>query len=89
MKKQIVEPHLKVLYVHTLTKIIEKKDITTYLRSLKLLKALDEYMKSKGFDSSWWENVKTGNQDPWVKLQENDPNKQCMQFQQNYQVPTA
>jgi hypothetical protein len=28
-----------------------------------------------------------GKQDPWVKLQENDPNKQCMQFQQSYQVP--
>jgi hypothetical protein len=38
-------------------------------------------MKSKGLDTSWWENVKLAKQDPWVKLQQNDTNGQCKQFQ--------
>jgi hypothetical protein len=43
-------------------------------------------MKSQSLSVEWWENVKQGTQDPWVKLQENDPNKQCMQFQQAYSM---
>jgi hypothetical protein len=38
-------------------------------------------MKNKGLDTIWWEGVKAGTQDPWVKLQENDINNQCKQFQ--------
>jgi hypothetical protein len=39
-------------------------------------------MESKGIDISWWENIKAGKQkDPWIKLQENDSNDQCKQFQ--------
>lgn len=57
-----------------------------HLRRMVDTDKLCEYMKSREFDTSWWENVKLGKQDPWVKLQENDPNKQCMQFQQNYQI---
>jgi hypothetical protein len=29
-------------------------------------------------DMSWWENVKTGKQDPWEKLAANDPNGQTV-----------
>jgi hypothetical protein len=42
---------------------------------------LASYMKSKNLDTIWWENVKLKKQDPWVKLQENDVNNQCKQFQ--------
>ena len=38
------------------------------------------YLKDKGEDISWWENVKIGQQDPWARLRLNDPNKQMMQF---------
>jgi len=41
---------------------------------------LASYMKSQNIDTTWWENVKLGKQDPWVKLNENDPNKQMRQF---------
>ena len=36
-------------------------------------------MKEKGLDTTFWENVKTGKQDPWEKLKANDPNKQMTQ----------
>jgi len=42
---------------------------------------LVNYMKSQGNDSDWWERVKTGKQDPWAKLKENDINKQMRQYQ--------
>lgn len=38
------------------------------------------YMKSRGLDTSFWENVKTGKQNPWEKLRANDVNKQMMQY---------
>ena len=38
------------------------------------------YMKSVGLDTTWWENVKAGRQDPWEKLQQLDINKQMTQF---------
>lgn len=34
------------------------------------------YLKSKGQDMSWWENVIAGKQNPWEKMQANDINKQ-------------
>jgi hypothetical protein len=34
------------------------------------------YMKTIGQDTTWWDNVKVGRQDPWVKLIANDPNAQ-------------
>ena len=37
-------------------------------------------MKSVGIDTTWWENVKLGDQYPWAKLKENDTNKQMAQF---------
>ena len=34
------------------------------------------YLKSKNIDMSFWENVKLGKQDPWIKMRANDINKQ-------------
>lgn len=41
---------------------------------------LNHYMKSQGMDGSFLENVFAGSQDPWIKLNENDTNRQMMQF---------
>jgi hypothetical protein len=41
---------------------------------------LSQYMKSKGLDTSWWENIKAGKQDPWEKLKANDVNDHMKQF---------
>lgn len=41
---------------------------------------LANYMKTIGLDTTWWEKVKTGQQYPWIKLIENDTNKQMNQF---------
>jgi len=40
---------------------------------------LAQLLKSRGIDQTWWENCKTGKQDPWIKLSENDINKQMTQ----------
>ena len=40
-------------------------------------------MKEKGLDTSFWENVKAGKQDPWEKLKINDVNRQMFQYQRN------
>lgn len=42
---------------------------------------LNDYLKSKGLNGSWWDNVKAGTQDPWDRLRENDINNQMRQFQ--------
>jgi hypothetical protein len=55
--------------------------ITWHLRRMEDIDKLASYMKSKNLDTIWWENVKLKKQDPWVKLQENDVNNQCKQFQ--------
>lgn len=60
--------------------------VSWHLRRMYDTDRLAEYMKSQSLSVEWWENVKQGTQDPWVKLQENDPNKQCMQFQQAYSM---
>lgn len=52
-----------------------------HLRRMYDADKLAEYMKSVNLDISFWENVKTGKQDPWIKLQQNDTNGQCKQFQ--------
>lgn len=41
---------------------------------------LAQYMRSQGIDTSFWERVKLGQQDPWEKLKLNDINKQMYQF---------
>jgi hypothetical protein len=52
-----------------------------HLRRMQDVDKLSVYMESKNLDISWWNNIKAGKQDPWVKLQENDINNQCKQFQ--------
>jgi hypothetical protein len=42
---------------------------------------LGKYMKANNIDTAWWESVKAGKQDPWVKLRANDINKQMFQYQ--------
>lgn len=41
---------------------------------------LSQWMKTQGLDTSWWESIKAGTQDPWVKLKANDVNDQMKQF---------
>jgi hypothetical protein len=42
---------------------------------------ISNYMKDNGLDTTWWENVKSGKQYPWTRLQELDVNGQMKQFQ--------
>jgi hypothetical protein len=42
---------------------------------------LNDYLKSIGQNGNWWDIVKTGKQDPWARLRENDINGQMRQFQ--------
>lgn len=41
---------------------------------------LAKHMRDQGMDTSWWNNVKSGQQYPWTRLQELDVNKQMQQF---------
>ena len=41
---------------------------------------ITNYLKSKGEDTTFWENVKAGKQDPWEKLKKNDINSQMHQY---------
>jgi len=41
---------------------------------------INAYLKSLGVASDWWDRVKTGTQDPWEKLKENDINDHMRQF---------
>jgi hypothetical protein len=43
---------------------------------------LSVYMKSVGIDTSWWEGVKIGTNDPATLLTKNDPNGQTCRFQE-------
>ena len=55
--------------------------VTWHLRRMQDCDKLAEYLKGQGI-STWWDDVKAGKiKDPWIKLQENDPNDQCKQFQ--------
>lgn len=55
--------------------------VTWHLRRMQDIDKLATYMKSKDI-YTWWDDVKTGKiKDPWIKLQENDTNDQCKQFQ--------
>jgi hypothetical protein len=42
-----------------------------------------DYIKTLGLDTTWWERVKLGEQDPWDKLRANDVNKQMVQYKVN------
>jgi hypothetical protein len=41
---------------------------------------ISDYMKTIGMDTTWWKQVKLGQQDPWEKLKQLDINKQMMQY---------
>lgn len=49
-------------------------------RRLSDCEIIARYLAEQGHDISFWENVKTGKQDPWEKLKANDVNKQMVQF---------
>ena len=42
---------------------------------------LNDYLKTIGQNPTWWDAVKTQQQDPWENLRNNDINKQMRQFQ--------
>jgi hypothetical protein len=42
--------------------------------------AVSVHMKKIGLDTTWWENIKSGKQYPWKRLQELDINNQMRQF---------
>jgi hypothetical protein len=45
---------------------------------------LAQHLKDRGVDISFWENVKLGKQDPWVKLEANDINRQMTTTRKKY-----
>lgn len=49
---------------------------------------LSKYMTDQGLDTTWWENIKAGRQNPWVKLEANDVNKQMSSFKISYNRQT-
>jgi len=49
---------------------------------------LSSYLKLKGVDQTWWENVKAGTQNPWAKLEANDINNQMTQSRSEYAYTT-
>jgi hypothetical protein len=56
-----------------------------YHESFKLHRCLDAdrlqaYMKSQGLDTSWWDGVKIGKNDPSTLMQANDPNGQTSRY---------
>ena len=53
----------------------------TSLKRFQECDRLNDYLKSIGQGGAWWDIVKTGKQDPWQRLQENDINNQMRQFQ--------
>ena len=50
-----------------------------HLKRISDAEKLAIYLKSKGVDTTWWENVKANRQNPWEKLEANDVNKQMTQ----------
>lgn len=47
-----------------------------HTRRMQDTEQISDYMKSIGMDTSWWENVKLDQQNPWEKLEANDINRQ-------------
>jgi hypothetical protein len=47
---------------------------------------VSEYMKTINLGTDWWERVKSGQQNPWEKLQKLDVNNQMTQFKINSKV---
>lgn len=42
---------------------------------------ISQWMQSQGFDTSWWEGVKKGENSPWELMAANDPNNQTCSIQ--------
>ena len=56
-----------------------------YHNTFKLQRCVDSdrlqvYMKSQGLDTSWWDGVKTGKNNPGELMSKNDPNNQTSRF---------
>lgn len=49
-------------------------------RRLEDTDKIAQYMASNGFDTSWWEGVKAGTNNPWELMAANDPNGQTVQL---------
>ena len=49
-------------------------------RRLQDMHKIKEYLELQGEDTTWFDEVNAGRQDPWEKLKANDPNKQMVQF---------
>jgi hypothetical protein len=49
-------------------------------RRIKDTEVVAQHMESLGMDTSWWQQVKNGKQDPWEKLRINDVNRQMVQY---------
>jgi hypothetical protein len=54
--------------------------ISNTKRRMAECEKLAVYMRSLGTDTAWWDSVKAGTQDPWVKLKDFDTNHQMVQF---------
>lgn len=50
------------------------------IKRIEETEKLARHMVSQGLDTSFWERIKLGKQDPWVKLKQNDVNGQMKQF---------
>jgi len=47
-------------------------------RRLADTEKISQYMKSRGLDTSWWEGVKSGKNNPWKLMKDHDPNGQTV-----------
>jgi hypothetical protein len=50
---------------------------------------ISAWMEAQGKDTTWWNNVKLGKQDPWEQMRENDINKQTSLFSIKHDVLTG
>jgi hypothetical protein len=50
------------------------------IKRLQDAEQLSVYMQNCGLDTSWWQGVKTGKNDSYDLMRENDPNGQCCKF---------
>jgi hypothetical protein len=55
-----------------------------HAKRLQDTEKLAQYLKDRGVDMTFWVNVKLGKQDPWVKLEANDINKQMTTTRKKY-----
>jgi hypothetical protein len=58
-------------------------------RRLSDTENLAQWMKSKGIDTTFWENIKAQKQDPWEKLEANDINQQMSTTKRKANAPSG